>query len=428
MIYAAKNLHSRFIFFILLFVFLCYTMVAKEVSFLKKRMMALLLIGCLAFSTTPIPGFSEAKETDNLRLICLNIGKADCMLLLYQKEAYLIDTGYTQTYAALKTMLAQYGVERLNGVFLSHCHEDHDGGLTQLAKSDAQVDAWYAARIYYDLDKTGHPAVLAAAERNETVTWLDAGNVISVGSDASFTVLGPLTVNKENENNNSLVMRFSSPQGSILFAGDMKQEEENELLAANAFSSCDVLKVGHHGDSSATSKAMLKAVRPKIAVILTSTEEEPDTPADSAVKRLNNVGCTVYVSQDAQDALLITLKKGSVPTVQNLCWEDVPKRAESITLTMDVDKDTLTIRNDGDAPLSLTGCLLYSSRGDNTLDLPDAVIAPGASYIIGSNSTKGKVDLRWDVKKAWNAKKRVIAILYDAYGRPFARTDNGLAE
>ena len=33
----------------------------------------------------------------------------------------------------------------------------------------------------------------------------------------------------ENENNNSLVMRFSSPHGSILFAGDMKNEEENDV-------------------------------------------------------------------------------------------------------------------------------------------------------------------------------------------------------
>ena len=91
---------------------------------------------------------SETGAAGELRLICLNIGKADCMLLLYQNEAYLIDTGYEQNGPALEAMLRQYGVSRLNGVFLTHCHEDHLGGLMKLAKSDITVDAWYAARIY----------------------------------------------------------------------------------------------------------------------------------------------------------------------------------------------------------------------------------------------------------------------------------------
>ena len=67
--------------------------------------------------------------------------------------------------------------------------------------------------------------------------YLKAGDVIPVGEQGALTVLGPLTVNEENENNNSLVLRFSCPQGSILLAGDMKDDEENDLLRARLF--CD---------------------------------------------------------------------------------------------------------------------------------------------------------------------------------------------
>ena len=39
------------------------------------------------------------------------------------------------------------------------------------------------------------------------------------------------------------------------------------------------------------------------AVILTSTAEEPDTPAESTVRRLDKAGCAVYVSQEYHDAV-----------------------------------------------------------------------------------------------------------------------------
>lgn len=371
---------------------------------------------------------SETDGEESARLVCLNIGKADCMLLLYQNEAYLIDTGYEQNWPALETMLRQYGVTRLNGVFLTHCHEDHEGGLTKLAKSDIAVDAWYAPRIYSGVSEALHPAVRAAAVRNASVSWLEAGNSIAVGGDGAFTVLGPLTVNADNENNNSLVMRFSCGQGSILFTGDMKEDEEYELLQAGAFSSCDVLKVGHHGDNKATGKKMLKIVQPGVAVILTDSREEPDTPASSTLKRLDNVGCVSYISQDFSDALLITLKKGQKPAVTDVVWDNVPKRAEKISLSMAAENDILIVYNGGNTTLNLSGCMVYSTKGNELLTLPDAEVAAGGQIVIGTKSTDSGADIYLNAKKVWNKKNLDRAVFYDAYGRVLACTDNGITE
>lgn len=389
---------------------------------------ALILVLTLITGLFSACAVSETGTSDELRLVCLNIGKADCMLLLYQNEAYLIDTGYEQSWPALEAMLRQYGVERLNGVFLTHCHEDHLGALMKLAKSDMPVDAWYAAKIYYGLTADQHPAVLAAAARNENVSWLEAGNKIPVGSDGAFTVLGPLTLNPNNENNNSLVMRFSCGQGSILFAGDMKEDEEYELLQAGVFSSCDVLKAGHHGDNNATGKQMLKIVQPKIAIILTDSREEPDTPAASTLKRLNNIGCSAYISQDFHDALLITLKKGQKPTVADVEWDGVPKRAEKISLAINVEQDTLTIYNRGGEALNLEGCFVYSTKGNDLFTLADVTVAAGGQFVIGTKATKTEADDYFNIKRLWHKKSLDRAVLYDAYGRVLACTDNGFAE
>lgn len=386
-----------------------------------KRLCLLLLAAAL------LSGCAASRAEEEARLLCLNIGKADCMLLSYDGRYYLIDTGYAQTYAALETALVQWGVEKLDGVFLTHCHKDHDGGMEALAQSDIAVDAWYAAEIYYDQKPSKHPAYLAAAQRGMEVRWLRAGDTVSAGSGAEFTVLGPLSVNEENENNNSLVMRFSCPAGSILLAGDMKADEEGELLAAGALTPCDVLKAGHHGDSGATTLALLRAVRPQAALILTSGFEETDTPAPSTLSRLAAAGCAVYVSQQAQDALLVILRDGKVE-IQDVAWTGVPARRQGLELRLDGDADTVTIRNGAAAAQTLTGCFLFSTKGEERLELPEITLAPGQEYVIGSRATAGACDLTWDKKRVWHAKKRDQAILYDAWGRPLAYADNGIPE
>ena len=92
----------------------------------------------------------------------------------------------------------------------------------------------------------------------------------------------------------------------------MKEEEEEALLTAKAFTPCTLLKAGHHGDNKATGKLLLKAVQPQAAVILTSSEEEPDTPAASTLNRLRNAGSEVYVTQDADDAIYPERRPDSV--------------------------------------------------------------------------------------------------------------------
>lgn len=397
----------------------------KEVKALTRFLALLfLIVGVVVWSAT---GVIQADEEEGAAVLtALNIGKADCLLLQWADQAFLIDTGYEQNYPALETMLAQYGVTHLNGVFITHCHKDHLGGLLPLLKSKTGIDALYAPAYYADV-KGPHPVSLAAAARGMGVTFLKAGDAIPAGEDAAFTVLGPITLNEDNENNNSLVMRFACPQGSILLAGDMKEDEEFDLLAAGVFEKTDVLKVGHHGDNKASTLKMLRIVQPKVSLILTSSQEENDTPARGVLTRLTAAGSKIYVSQDAHDALRVTLKNG-VPAVEDVSWEGVPARAEGIKMSINVKNDLLTIQNSGDSPLSLKGCALYSSQGGDLFYLPEGEIAPGGEYTVGSRSTDGACDAVWNVKRVWSKKKRDVALLADAWGRTLACTDNGIWE
>ena len=388
-----------------------------------KRCLFFLLI----FLFLPLFASAEEKGGHSVHLYALNIGKADCMILSYQDQHYLIDTGYEHTYPALETALNALEIDSLQGVFLTHCHKDHEGGLMPLVKSNIEIEAIYAAEIYHDVKEKKHPAVLAAKERNMEVSFLKSGDVLPIGSDASLTVLGPVRKDTENENNNSLVMRFSSPHGSVLFAGDMKAEEEYDLLTEKLLSQTDVLKCGHHGDSEASSAAFLQAVRPTHALILTSTFEENDTPAPSTLKRLKSINSKVYVSQDAKDALHVEMQDGRI-TVSDMTWPGIPEAVTGLRCHISTADDAFMLANLSDKDITLSGCTLYSSKGEDSFSLPDIMIPAGKTISIGSKSTNGNVACTIDKKNVWHDKKRDMAMLYDAWGRLLCQADNGLLE
>ena len=394
--------------------------------------MRFLSVLCLILAVTyALPHPAAAENADGVTLTCLNIGKADCLILQAGEEAYLIDTGYERTYPALATALKELGITALEGVFMTHCHKDHMGGLLSLAQSDIPVNGWYAAAYYYNTDPEEHPILAAAAVRNEEPRFLYEGDFIPLkNGDGTwgFKVLGPLMIDEENENNNSLVMRFACPWGSILLTGDMKLEEEETLLNRGLFEKTDVLKAAHHGDNKASGEEMLAIVRPKVTLISTSTAEEGDTPAPSTLKRLADVGSQVYVTQDASDAWQVRLD-GEGITVADIAWPGIPAAVSGISMAMDINEDVIALSYHGTQTVTLEGAMLYSTKGEDAYDLPAITLKAGQTYLIGSKSTdREDCDLYLEDKKIWHKSKRDVAILYDAWGRALARCDNGMEE
>lgn len=275
-----------------------------------ERFLALLVI--LGLCVLALPASAEDRARDGVRMVCLNVGKGDAVLISLQSRHYLIDTGYKRTWKSLKAMLEKEGVRRLEGVFITHPHKDHMGGLDKLLRSGVQIGAVYAPMLSQLGTGRAHPVAASAADAGLHVRFLESGDLVSVSASAFFEVLGPITLNTDNENNNSLVMRLVSPDGSILLTGDMKAEEEFSLLRAGVLSPCDVLKVPFHGDESACTAAFLKAVRPAVSVISTSSREEKDTPAKETLQRLKAAGSKVFVTQSAPFAVVVTLKNKKI--------------------------------------------------------------------------------------------------------------------
>ncbi|MBQ2953560.1 MAG: MBL fold metallo-hydrolase [Clostridia bacterium] len=375
-----------------------------------KKILALLL-SLLTFS---VP--ASAEEADALTLFAINVGKGDALLLSSGEHTYLIDTGKAEHWGELSRALKTLGVTHLTGVILTHTDKDHVGGAWALATSSIRVDGWYASAFYEGVKEKKHPAVQAAALRGQEVVWLRAGDVLPLGT-GELRVIGPLTAS-ETENCNSLVMVAVGGGGRMLLAGDMEHPEEFELLNAGLIPQCEVLKVGNHGEEDATSEALVRYVQPKIAVISTSTAEEPDTPSMTVLRHLRNRGASIYETQKAACGVMVTLENGE-PTAQMMDYASEPVLPANIRLTdREPEEDHIRIRNYGSAPVDVSGWYIVSDRGGEMFVLPEGtVINPGEVCVISTLSSSLTGDVVWPEEKVWHKSKDDAAYLYDVYGR-----------
>jgi hypothetical protein len=91
-----------------------------------------------------------------------------------------------------------------------------------------------------------------------------------------------------------------------LFTGDAEKESEEEMLSRGYDLKADVLKVGHHGSSSATTWAFLKAVSPKYAVISVGKGNDYGHPHKETMEKLKSLGITVYRTDECGTVVAVS--------------------------------------------------------------------------------------------------------------------------
>lgn len=383
-----------------------------------------------ASDSLPTIAYSEAAEkvrsdAEAVYLFAANVSKGDALILRYGDWVGLIDTGKTWARGRVISAFSLMGADALDGVFITHTDDDHTGGLKWLA-GERTVGALYASAMYTGVKEEKHDAVKAADRLGLAVNWLKRGDEIPLGdAGAVLKVLAPASLYQDKDDNNSLVMLLESPQGRILFAGDMELPEEAELLGQGDDLSCAVLKVPNHGDNDTTSAAFANACAAQIALISTDGADKPGTPDAGVVARLEAAGSQVVVTEDSGLGILVTLKNG-VATAEAV---DFPGPAVSgLTIAgVDASDDRITLRNDGDAAVDLAGMYLYSDKGNELYVFPEgARIDAGQTLTVGTNSTEGDYDLLWDDKKVVNKKKTDTIYLEDSCGRLIDWMGNGI--
>jgi competence protein ComEC len=219
--------------------------------------------------------FSKQKTST---ITFLDVGQGDAAVIeSTDGRAVIIDTGHTGR--EVLQYLRYRGVKEVSAIILSHGGRDHSGGFWNLAQSFPVREVWDNGLIIYS-----PPLKSTVIHRS-----LRAGDTISMGT-SQFLVLHPhreyYSLSGDEENNNSLVVRFQDDNLSALFTGDVEADAENATLSLRKFMKSDVLKVAHHGSYTSSTLGFLQSTDPSVAVISVGEDNPYGHPHRSVMKSL----------------------------------------------------------------------------------------------------------------------------------------------
>lgn len=249
-------------------------------------------------------GSTDAADTsgtfnnsgEQLKIHYIDVGQADCILLQQGNENMLIDAGNNDDEKTIKNYLQSIGVNEFKYVIGTHPHEDHIGSM------DYIMNSFKVGKIYFpkasSTSKTFENFVNAVKNKNMQFTEPKVGDTFNLGQ-AKCTILAPNSSQYDELNNYSIVLKVEFGNNSFLFTGDAEDVSEKEMLSKGFDLKADVLKVGHHGSSSSTTREFLNAVNPKYAVISVGKGNKYGHPNDETIQKLHAKGIEIYRTDES---------------------------------------------------------------------------------------------------------------------------------
>lgn len=233
----------------------------------------------------------------------LDIGQGDCIFVKSPRgEAFLVDAGVNtgkRNVANDKIIpfLQVSGIWKLKGLVITHPDLDHFSGAETLLREFPIENLWIqeCARI---TEKREWLNVLSTA-MNQGVVIQDLRRgmlfreTTRQGShrtnDWEMRVLHPAPFRCGETNSESVTLRISGVGGSILLTGDLTKEGERKILDTDISLKTDVLKLGHHGSKTSSSREFLEAVRPNVAIASNGRRNKFHHPHKQVVERLDSL-------------------------------------------------------------------------------------------------------------------------------------------
>lgn len=245
----------------------------------------------------------------------IDVGQADCSLILCGEEAILIDAGDVDSYAAIDAYLKAQNIKKLNYFILTHAHADHIGSADEVIRNypieniimpKYSEENMPTSKVYEDL-------LYALSESSAKVIAAKPGSNYDL-SGCKFSIYAPNKVYKEM-NDSSVVIRVIYGENKFLFQGDAEKASETDILEAGFSVQADVIKLGHHGSKTSSSEKYLRAVSPKLAIISCGENNSYKLPSESTLQRLSALGIdyrrtdrngTVVVTSDGKEIFVQT--------------------------------------------------------------------------------------------------------------------------
>jgi len=190
------------------------------------------------------------------RVYILDVGQADASLVRYKNKNIIIDTGGNYNYDNSDNLVLFYksiGIKKIDNMIITHGDLDHIGNAYNITKK-IKVDNIYINK--YDMTDLEKELCRKKCKK------VGEDNIIN----KKFFILNP-RYDLNDENVNSLVIYFKLKNKELLFMGDSNKEVEYRLIEEYDLGEINILKVGHHGSRTSSSREFIDEIKPKYSII-----------------------------------------------------------------------------------------------------------------------------------------------------------------
>jgi len=248
-----------------------------------------------------ITGSPARQDVRGLRLTMFDVGQGDALMMQVGDRSMMVDSGgspfggsFDVGARVLEPALWARGVSAIDTLVLTHGDPDHIGGALTLIDDFAPRNLWQGIPV---ARANSLQAVLQrAAASGVVLEQRRHGEELRLG-DAHLLVLHPPAPDWERQrvrNDDSIVIEVVYRDVALLLTGDIGADVERAIVPRLTPARIRILKVGHHGSRTSTSRELLEAWRPQIALISCGRGNPFGHPAPDVIARLEAIGARIY--------------------------------------------------------------------------------------------------------------------------------------
>lgn len=265
----------------------------------KKRVFLVFLITILIFNKClPLLNFEY-------RIIYFDVGQGDSILISNKnrKENILIDTGgkvNSEYKVSLNVILylKSIGITKLDYLILTHGDYDHLGDAINLVENFKIKNVIFNCGEFNNLENN-----LIMTLKEKKIPYYSCVKNLKIGDDSVYFLNA---LNYTNENDNSIVLYANLNNYKFLFMADAGVKVEEDIKKKYYLRNIDVLKVGHHGSKTSSSKEFIDEINPKYSVISVGKNNRYNHPSEEI---LNVLKKSKIYRTDLDGSVIFKIKK-----------------------------------------------------------------------------------------------------------------------
>jgi competence protein ComEC len=236
---------------------------------------------------------------DRLNVMMIDVGQGDSFLIKFPNgKTALIDAGEANPYIdngerVIIPLLDNLSIDKIDYGFISHLDLDHYGGFISLIYND-RINEIY--RPLHD-SSTKSTRLEKFLKLKNIKTHIYDKSIIDIGNARVYILNNPYDklYSSLSSNDKSGVLKIVYGKTSFLFVGDCEHPAEYYLASTfgNMLDS-EVLKLGHHGSSTASSNVFLNYVSPDISLVSSGIKNKFNHPSKRVINSLEKLKSTIY--------------------------------------------------------------------------------------------------------------------------------------